>query len=32
MDLNIVGLDRFTIELPFREVPARNMLEVSSWI
>ena len=26
MDLNIVGLDRFTIELPFREVPARNML------
>lgn len=26
MDLRIVGLDRFTIELPFREVPARNMM------
>ena len=25
MDLSIVDLDRFTIELPFREVPARNM-------
>ena len=25
MDLRIVGLDRFIIELPFRKVPARNL-------
>jgi L-alanine-DL-glutamate epimerase-like enolase superfamily enzyme len=25
MELNIVDLERFTIDLPFREVPARNM-------
>ena len=26
MDLSIVDLERFTIELPFREVPARNLI------
>jgi len=26
MDLSITDLERFTIELPFREVPARNMI------
>ena len=25
MDLEIVDLERFTIDLPFRDVPARNM-------
>ena len=25
MDLSIVDLERFTIKLPFRQVPARNM-------
>ena len=27
MDLRIVGLDRFTIDLPFREVPGRNLVK-----
>jgi len=25
MDLSIVDLERFTVDIPFREVPARNL-------
>ena len=31
MDLHIVGIDRFSVKVPFREIPARNMVRELPW-